>query len=129
MHRYRLLAVLVLGLCLLSCDNDSTGPDPSLYGSWVRDITDSAGVTFTAELKINTDNSYDFILLTQAPGHTNSSAQFTLSGRRMSITVDADCSGVGVYQYVVSTDALALVGIEDPCGPRQAALEGVWDKK
>jgi hypothetical protein len=121
---------LCLGLLYLSCYNDPTGPEPTLHGSWVRDLTDAVGVTFTAELRFNNDNSYDFLLLTDAPGHTESAARFTLSGHTMTITVDADCPGmIGIYDYVASAEALALVGVEDACGPRQAALQGVWDKK
>jgi len=56
-------------------------PEYTIYGSWVRLITDPKGIQFNAEMKINNDNSFDFILLDNVPGHTNSSAEFTFNGK------------------------------------------------
>ena len=65
---------LVLALLPLACNDEATGPEPTIYGSWVRDITDAVGVPFAAEMRFNTDDSYDFILLTSAPGHADGQA-------------------------------------------------------
>jgi hypothetical protein len=127
--RRPLFLLLFLALLPLACDDDASGPEPSIFGSWVRDVTDAVGVTFTAEMRFNNDNSFDFVPLTNAPGHSSSSGNFTLSGRTVVFPVDADCPGTGIYDYVVTSSALALVGVEDDCGPRQAAIQGVWEKK
>jgi hypothetical protein len=129
----RLLLVLILSVftaVVLSCGSDDVvSPEPTIYGSWVRLITDSQGSQFNAELKIKNDNSFDFILLDNVPGHTNSSAEFTLNGDVFTIINDKDCSSDGVYKYVVSDKELALVVVTDECAPRALALRGVWSKE
>lgn len=124
--------LIILFSLLISCsDSDSTSPEPAIYGSWVRLITDSEGIQFNAEFKINSNNTYEFILLDEdTPGHTNSAAAFTLSGNVMTIIEDADCVDmIGTYEFVVTETKLAYVAFEDECTPRMAALQGIWDKK
>lgn len=125
------IILLAVFFMLLSCDSEDnpTTAEQSIYTSWVRDIVDSEGQEFTAELKINQNNSYEFILLTSAPNHTNSSANFTISETQITIIDDGDCGVVGVYNYVVNSSSLALVASDDKCEPRKAAIQGVWRKK
>jgi len=127
------IALSVVLIFLFSCDNGTesevTSPGKTVYGSWVRNITDSEGFQFTAELKYNQDNTYDFILLTNAPGHTNSSAEFTLSNDQITIINDADCGVIGIYGYVIGDNSLALVAADDECSGRKAAIQGVWNRK
>ncbi len=130
-HKTLLAITFVLALLFITnCeDSDPVSSEISIYTSWVKDITDTQGVTFTAELKINENNSYDFILLTDAPEHTNSTAQFIIDSDKITITVDADCEVIGVYEYVVSPNKLALIELNDQCAGRLAAIQGVWKKK
>lgn len=115
---------------ILSCTREKiVNPEYTIYGSWVRLITDTQGIQFNAELKINTDNSFEFILLEDAPGHTNSSAEFTLNENIFTITNDSDCEGEGVYEFVVTDKNLAFVAVTDDCAPRVHAIQGVWGKK
>jgi len=127
-----ILFIVIQTFLLSACKDDGcTSPQPAIYGSWVRLITDSEGVQFNAEFKINSDNTYEFILLDDnTPGHTNSVAVFTLDGNEMTIIEDADCIDIiGIYEFVVTDTQLAYVVVDDECSPRTAALQGIWDKK
>jgi len=106
-----------------------TAPEYTIYGSWVRLITDSQGLQFNAEFKIKTDNTFDFILLENVAGHTNSSGEFTLSGNIFTVINDADCGVDGAYELVVSEKKLTFVALADECSPRVVVLQGVWSKK
>lgn len=130
----RTLILLVIALVTFSffaCDTEDnvTAPEITIEGSWIRDITDSEGLEFTAELQFNGDNTYDFIILTDAPGHTNSRAEFKYDNNRMTIINDADCGVDGVYDVDISGNTLTLTAVDDACAPRKAAIEGVWIKK
>ena len=94
---------IIITVAITSCTREKiVEPDYAIYGSWVRLITDSQGIQFNAELKINKNNSFDFILLDNAPGHTNSAAEFTLNEGTMTIINDSDCNVDGAYEFVVS---------------------------
>jgi hypothetical protein len=126
----RSLPFIIVTVLIMSCTlNKAVVPEYKIYGSWVRHITDTQGIRFYAELKIKTDNSFEFILLENVPGHTNSSGKFTLSGDTLTIIKDADCHGDGVYEIVVSENKLAFVAVTDQCTPRVLALQGVWSSK
>ncbi len=119
--------LLIIGSCKKDCDCDVQTPD--VYGSWTVLQTDLQGLQYNVELKINTNNSYDWILLDSVEGHTNSHAEFTLSENIMTITVDADCSSLGEYYLTVEADKFTMIAKTEECGPRAAALEWVWKKK
>ena len=125
---FSLSALLIL--TSLSCNREKiVSPEWTIYGSWVRLITDTQGTQFNAELRINKNNSYDFLLLDEAPGHTNSSAEFELDGDIITITDDADCDVEGIYECVISESKLALIALDDACTPRMLAIQGVWHEK
>ncbi|MBC8320997.1 MAG: hypothetical protein H8E34_09765 [Bacteroidetes bacterium] len=117
--------ILIFGSCTKDCEIQS----PDIYGSWTVLQTDQQGLQYDVELKFNTNNTYDWILLDTATGHTNSHAEFTLSENLMIITLDADCSSVGEYYLTVEADKLALIAKTDGCAPRAAALEWIWKRK
>lgn len=125
-----LLAIFSLIVITSSCkkDNDSV-KTPDIYGSWIVLQTDSQGVQFNVELKFNTDNSFDWILLDSVEGHSNSHAKFNLVENVMVITEDADCSFEGEYYLIKEVDKLAIIAITDGCGPRASGLEYLWKKK
>ncbi|MBN2439419.1 MAG: hypothetical protein JXL20_12565 [Deltaproteobacteria bacterium] len=126
----RLLLFIIFTVVIMSCTREKVVvPEYTIYGSWVRLITDTHGIKFNAELRIKTDNSFEFILLEDVPGHTNSSGKFTFSSDIITIIKDADCHGDGVYEFVVSEKKLALIVVTDKCAPRVLALQGVWNKK
>ena len=109
-------------------DNDSI-QTPDIYGSWTVLQTDAQGLQYNVELKFNTDNSYDWILLDTVDGHSNSHAKFNLAENVMVITEDPDCSLEGEYILIKESNKLAIIAITDGCGPRAAALEYLWEKK
>ena len=114
----------------ISCTQENiVRSEGTIYGSWVRHITDSKKLQFNAELKIKKDNSFDFTLLENAPGHTNSSGEITLKGNVLTIINDTDCGVDGVYEFVVCEKKLALVAVADKCTPRLLAMQGVWNRK
>ena len=117
--------VLLFGSCKKDCDVQS----PDIYGSWIVLQTDSEGVQFNVELKFNTNNTYDWILLDSVEGHGNSHAEFTLNENLLSITNDADCSSVGEYYLTVEAHKLAVIAKTEGCEPRAAALEWIWKRK
>ncbi|NOR86199.1 MAG: hypothetical protein GQ527_01180 [Bacteroidales bacterium] len=135
MKKYLLLFVTVLSfsIILLSCNKDEENEDvvesPDIYGSWLVLQSDSQGVQYHVELKINDNNTYDWILLDSVAGHSSSFAEFTLTEDIMRITVDADCSSVGAYYMIVEANKLAIIAKTEECGPRADALEWVWEKK
>ncbi len=124
-----LLAIFFVILFLGSCEKDCDIQTPDIYGSWTVLQTDNQGLQYNVEIKFNTNNSYDWILLDSATGHTNSYAEFTLSENLMTITNDADCDLPGEYYLTVEADKLAIIGKTDGCEPRTAALEWVWKRK
>ncbi len=119
--------ILIFGSCKKDCNCDIQTPD--IYGSWTVLQTDQDGLQYNVELKFNTNNSYNWILLDTVEGHTNSFAEFTLSENIMTITVDADCSSIGEYYLTVEANKLTMIAKTEECGPRAAALEWVWKKK
>lgn len=122
--------VIFITVTVMSCSREKIAtPEDMIYGSWERLITDSQELQFNAELKIKEDNSFDFILLEDVPGHTNSSAKFTLSGDSFTIINDKDCDGDGIYEFVVNEKQLVFIAVADECAPRKHALQGVWSKK
>lgn len=124
-----LLAVFVIPILLFnSCQKDCETDTPTVYQSWTRTVVDADGLAFMAELKINTNNTFDFILLEEVPGHSNSSADLTFEGNLMHVD-DNDCEGRGTYEYAVSLETLSLFAKEDECDPRVIALQGIWYKK
>jgi len=118
-------ALLLFGSCKQDCDV----PSPNVYGSWIVLQTDSKGVQFNVELKFNTNNTYDWILLDSVEGHGSSHAEFTLYENLMSITNDADCSSVGDYYLTVEGNKLAIIAKNEGCEPRATALEWIWKRK
>ena len=121
---------MIFTVVIMSCTRENiVASEDAIYGSWVRLITDSQKLQFNAELKIKTDNSFDFILLENATGHTNSSGEITLSGNIFTVINDADCGVDGVYEFVVSEKKLTFVAVADKCAPRLLVLQGVWSKK
>jgi len=124
-----LLAVFIFVISTESCTKDCEMLTPNIYGSWTVLQTDSQGLQYNVELKFNTNNSFDWILLDSVEGHSNSHAEFTLSENIMTITNDADCSSIGEYFITVEADKLSLISKIEGCGPRATGLEWVWKRK
>ena len=124
-----LITSILFTAVILSCTKEKiVASDNSIYGSWERLIIDTHGVHFNAELKIKTDNTFEFILLETVPGHSNSSGEYTMNENNFTVINDADCGVDGNYEYVVSENKLAFVAVADDCAPRVAAMQGVWSK-
>jgi hypothetical protein len=128
---FTVACLALVSLLINSCDKDDDceTPDNTIYRSWVRLITDSQNLKFNAELKIRTDNSYSFIVLDSNTTHTNSYAEFEISNDTMRIVLDYDCSATGIYEFLVSSNKLSLVAVNDSCAPRVAAIQGIWKIK
>ncbi len=124
-----LVSFMFGGLISCSKDCDCETSDNSIYRSWVRLITDSQNLKFNAELKIRPENNYSFIVLDSNTTHTNSYAEFTIRNDTMTIVFDYDCSETGIYEFLVSDNKLSLIAVNDSCGPRIAAIQGIWNKK
>ncbi len=129
----QLLFILVLFCSIFvlnSCNDDETIITvKSIYGSWVREITDSEGLTFTGQMTFNTDNTFDFTILTVAPGHNNSTGKYTLTTEQITFVEDVDCGTDGTYDYVVGDNSIALIATSETCDPRKGVLQSVWRKK
>jgi hypothetical protein len=124
-----ILAVVIIPILFFnSCQKDCETDNPTVYQSWTRKVVDADGLEFLAELRINTNNTFDFILLEDAPGHSNTTADLTFEGNLMHVD-DNDCEGRGTYEYAVSLETLSLFAKEDDCDPRVIALQGIWKKK
>ena len=122
-----LMGLVIIAVLIGSCKKDDD-PSPNIYGSWTVLQMDDTGLQYNVELKINTDNSYDWLLLDEIAGHSNSHAEFSLNGSIMSINNDADCSSVGEYLITMDSGKLSLIARSEECGPRASALEWVWAK-
>ncbi len=125
------LILLLMGsvLPMQSCrDENSVMVVNSLYQRWVREITDENGVVFTAQLSLKGDQVYEFTLLSNAPGHSDGSGRFTVTGNFFTIIDDDQCGSNGVYEFVLGTNSLALIAFDDDCQLRITALQGVWYK-
>ena len=117
---------IVIGSCRKENESVQT---PDIYGSWTVLQTDSEGLQYNVELKFNTDNSYDWILLDTAEGHSNSHAKFNLVENIMVITEDADCDFEAEYLLIKEQNKLAIISVVEECGPRANALEYLWERK
>ena len=124
-----ILSILLIVVATDSCKTKCDSYDLDLYHSWTVLQTDSEGLQFNVELRFNTDNTYDWILLDQAEGHSNSHAEFNLDDNLMTITSDADCDGPGEYYLTVEAGKLAIMAKTEACEPRANALEWVWKRK
>ncbi len=121
------LVLIVVVSCKKDCDHTIT--DNSIYKSWVRLITDSQNLKFNAELKIRPENNLSFIVLDSNTTHTNSYAEFTISHDTLTIVLDGECNQIGIYEFLVSDNKLSLIAVNDSCGPRISAIQGIWNKK
>jgi hypothetical protein len=121
---------ILAALLIMSCEEDNpvtTNPD-AIIGSWTRTVTDAQGLEFDAKLAI-TNNSYDFIVLTNAPGHSDSYGEYVIENGMIKIIKDDDCFDViGYYNFSVNGDMLTLSSFEDLCDGRRIALNGSWSK-
>ena len=124
-----LVSVMLPGLLSCTKDCDCKKTDNSIYKSWVRSITDAQNMKYNAELKIRPENNYSFIVLDSNTTHTNSYAEFVISHDTMTIVFDYDCNETGIYEFLVSDNRLSLIAVNDSCGPRMAAIQGIWNKK
>lgn len=130
-----ILLVLVLTTIMflsIGCsESTTTETEVTIYGSWTRLITDDAGLQFNAELKID-ENSYNFIVLDEGTGHTDSYAELTITNSKILIVSDEDCLSLGevaTYEFLLTSEKLSLFAAEDSCYPRVKAIQGIWDKK
>ncbi|MBI9034882.1 MAG: hypothetical protein JEZ03_10470 [Bacteroidales bacterium] len=126
---YSAVAVFIIASISQSCKKDEDKPKIEIYGSWLVLQTDSNGLQYHVELRFNENNSYDWMLLEDVPGHSDSHAEFTLDENILTIVSDPDCDGTGTYHITVDSDKLALIAQSDDCTPRAAALEYIWYKK
>lgn len=118
--------ILIIGSCTKVDDNVQT---PDIVGSWIVLQTDNQNIQYNVELRFNTDNTYDWILLDSVEGHSDSHAGFNLVNNVMVINNDADCSFEGEYILVKESNKLAIISVSDGCSPRAEALEYIWQKK
>jgi hypothetical protein len=126
----RLLSISLFFIILLfiSCTKDDAPSSPDIYGSWTVLQTDQDNQQYNVELKFNIDNSYDWILLDSAAGHSNSHAEFSLIENVMVINNDADCNFQGEYLLIKESNKLAIISVSEECVPRALALEYIWKK-
>lgn len=119
-----LLSVIII---LSSCeDNDPVSSSEDIIGSWTKIVTDTEGISYQVRLDID-QNSYDFIILSDVPGHTDSYAEYIIEDGMMKIIEDEDCYGIiGYYDFSVSGNKLTLTAVDDNCELRAMSLEGVW---
>ncbi|MFZ4462563.1 MAG: hypothetical protein ACOYN5_01860 [Bacteroidales bacterium] len=132
MKKYFVRLLILFGFAVLhhSChDENPVVTISSIYGSWVREITDSEGIVFTARLSLKSNNTYDFEVLSVAPGHSDGTGGFKISSGFLTIIDDAQCGFNGSYEFVIGLKSLALVAFDDDCPPRVTALQGVWTKE
>ena len=129
-YLFSLVSVLSILLIIVSCNKDDDSiQTPDIYGSWTVLQTDSEGLQYNVEIRFNTDNSYDWILLDTVSGHSNSHAEFNLVENVMIITQDADCNLTGEYLLIKELNKLAIIAVTEGCEPRAAALEYLWKRK
>lgn len=132
MKKYAVRLLILFGFVVLhhSChDENPVVTINSVYGSWIREITDSEGVVFNARLSLKSNNTYDFEVLGVAPGHSNGSGGFKVTSGYLTIIDDAQCGFNGTYEFVIGLNSLALLEFEDDCPERVTALQGVWAKE
>lgn len=129
-----LMLLLMISLAFYSCEEDNVCDTNTedIYRVWKREITDSQGVTFEALLTFNVNGVYDFVLVGDVPGHTNSTANFTIDCDKFTIFEDADCENEATYKFEFFRNPpqdeleLKLIAIDDDCEGRKAAIEGNW---
>jgi len=104
------------------CDGRIT----AIEGPWNRVLIDE-DVRFRVRLDFY-EQTFDFVLLEEAPGHDDSSGLLEVIGHEFILSGDVDCNGAtGRYIWKIIGDTLEIDVIEDPCVPRAAALIGQWD--
>ena len=97
-----------------------------LHTSWTRVLIDE-GIRFRVRLDFH-EQTFDFVLLEEAPGHDDSSGLLEVVGHEFIMSGDVVCEGAaGQYTWKIIDDTLEIDVIEDPCAPRAAALIGQWD--
>ena len=124
-----LFLIILFGIFITSCEEDNpiTSNPEDLIGSWTRTITDSEGIQFDAKMVFD-GYSYDFIVLTDTPDHTDSYGEYVIENGMIKIINDNDCFDTGYYNFSVVGNNLTLTSFEDLCEGRRIALQGVWIK-
>lgn len=96
--------------------------------SWTRTNTDDAQLSFRVRLDFYSDH-YDFLLLEEAEGHTDSTAKIRISTGEFEIFEDEDCAEPNAkYSWSIENDVLTLTKITDACEGRLKAIEGQWNR-
>jgi len=94
--------------------------------SWTN--TDDAQLSFKVKMDFYSDH-YDFLLMEEAEGHTNSTAKIRISTGEFEIVEDEDCAEPNAkYSWSIENDVLTLTKIADPCEGRLKAIEGQWNR-
>jgi hypothetical protein len=97
-----------------------------LNTSWTRVISDG-DIRFKVRLDFH-EQTFDFVLLEDAPGHDDSSGRLEVIGQECILSEDVDCEGAtGRYAWVIIDHTLEINVLEDECAPRATALIGQWD--
>lgn len=97
-----------------------------LNTSWTRVIMDG-DIRFKVRLDFH-EQTFDFVLLEDAPGHDDSSGRLEVIGQEFILSEDVDCeAAMGRYAWEIIDNILEISVLEDECAPRTAALIGQWD--
>jgi hypothetical protein len=119
--------LVMLSSCSENCDCVQPG-DTAIIGMWERTATDLEGLSFDVYLVFEENGNYAFLLAEPAEGHTNSYANYSVSGNNLTILNDSDCGEDGVYQYSIAGEELTLTATNENCDPRKLMLEGLWSR-
>lgn len=131
MKKTLILLFVTMLLALSSCSEDCDCVEPEdseIIGMWERTATDLDNLSFDVYLVFEDNGEYAFLLAEPAEGHTNSYADFSVSGNTLTILNDSDCGENGEYQFAISGEKLTLTATNDNCAPRKLMLEGVWSR-
>lgn len=122
-----LLSTVVFTMLFLNaCKNDDNN-DPSIMGSWVRNIGENDEIP--VQISLYSNSYFEWIPLIPTESYTRNSAKYTYSGGMLTITNDTQCPEPGKYSVAVKGSTLTLTLVEDDCAARITKLSGNWSRK
>jgi len=109
-----------------ACKNDDNN-DPSIMGSWVRNIGTSNEIP--VQISLFSNKYFEWIPLIPVEEYTRVPAEYEYVGGVLTITKDITCPEPGKYSVTVKGNTLTLEVIEDDCEARVTRLAGNWARK
>ena len=125
----KLTAIFLVLSSMFSCTHktEDAGTVTSPLGSFTRTFTGTE--TYSAQINLKSDGSFEWIMLDTLPTHTNSYSKVQVSGTQLRFYADPDFAGDGLYNWSLNNGVLNLSVVSDDYAARIRGIAGSWQIK